>query len=201
MLIKWPDFCCWAINWGALPIGTKEKKIHMLRPVGRRVTTSNVALNHCYIITGTNVYCIKCPEPDTRELVQNMICRHTDLSTMILLKSIMFAFGCVSLLRGVCTSLIGPGGAYRADPSKPIRPVTAASFRTQTRPRKKKTDYSGMDLKGVAHTHAQSGHPPFKWMDVKIVKIVKIDEEYLRVTSDNRDSRKLRAARFQCMRD
>lgn len=121
------------INRGALPIGTKEKSIHMLRPVGQRVTTSNVALNHCYIITGTALGVQKLM---TQELVQNTICKHTDLSTMILLKSIIF--GCISLLRGVCTGLIGPGGDYRVDPSKPIRPATAASFRTQTRPQKKR---------------------------------------------------------------
>lgn len=52
------------INRGAFPIATKKKSIHVLKTVGRRVATSNVALNHCYIITGTNVAGIKCPEPD-----------------------------------------------------------------------------------------------------------------------------------------
>lgn len=49
-------------------------------------------------------------------------------------------------------SPIGAGGDYRADPNKPIRPMTAASFITQTR-QKKITLITVVVLKGVAHTH------------------------------------------------
>lgn len=48
-------------------------------------------------------------------------------------------------------SPIGAGGDYRADPNKPIRPMTAASFITQTRPKKDYTHHCG-GFKKVWHT-------------------------------------------------